>query len=110
MLHARTPLVLSSSAPPGWQGRAQEVPPSGDPFNRCLRLAQDHVRALRLAGWTPCALPTYERMPSMVLYFVQHPAHTEDAERWIGPSVMFLDHANVPGAIAGPDFTSETDA
>jgi len=110
VLHARTPLVASSSAPPNWQGRVQEVPPSGDPFNRCLRLAQDHVRALRLANRTPYAFPTYEQLPFMVPYFTQHPANADGADRWVGPSVMLLDHANVPGAIAGPDFTSETDA
>lgn len=81
---------------------------------RCIRLVADLVRAYRIASEVPCALPSYERIPSPVLLYVA-PAvrerHVDDSHsgehirstgNWGGPQITVLDHQNIRDAPFGP--------
>jgi hypothetical protein len=47
----------------------QELPPTADPFNRCLRLVEDLARAYRVTLQCLTELPTYERLPHPIFAF-----------------------------------------
>jgi len=100
---------------------AQEVPPTADPFNRCLRLVQDLARAYRVTVQGLTGLPTYERLPHPVLAFraVGELVEVEQdgltgimvgvpESGWGGPQLMMLDHMNAPDPILGPLVEGDT--
>lgn len=93
---------------------AQELPPSADPFNRCLRLVQDLARAHRALEQGYTRLPTYERLNPQVLMFqtqgelvdVHEDGRSEvivgvPDSGWTGPNLMMLDHFNMPDPVPG---------
>lgn len=82
--------------------------PRADPFMRCLTLAQSVVRAYKQATESLCRVPTYVLTPSPVLSWSGNGASTtvdhegeklilvRPTEDWQGPSVLMLDHMNLP--------------
>lgn len=107
IVHASTPYGTDTLPPAAAVRRVQELPPSVDPLNRCVRLIQDLVRALSIATETPYGLVTYERLPSMLLFVMEHLEEAGGSE-WVGPSLMLLDHANLPGVPIGEDLDDAT--
>lgn len=94
---------------------AQELPPTADPFNRCLRLVQDLARAYRVTVQGLSELPTYERLPYPIFAFravgelieVEQDGLTGvivgvPEPGWGGPQLMMLEHMNPPDPILGP--------
>jgi len=88
--------------------------PRTDLFTRCLYAARQVVRAYRQATETPYGLPTYVKAISPVLVYSANGLRERAVldgdpvtlirptqEEWDGPSLMLLDHANLPDQFRG---------
>lgn len=94
-------------------------PPRSDAFNRCLHYVNDLCRGYRCATMAPYGLPTYERIPSAVLFYLAEGESVKlDQDGfegeivgvkgpWSGPSVMMLDHLNLGDPVVGPTIEGE---
>jgi len=96
--------------------KAQDLPPRADAFNRCLRFANDLVRAYRVTDTALTGLPTYERIPPTVLAYTADAEHVTVQEDgvtgwivgvpeggWSDATLMGLEHHNLPDHFAaGP--------
>lgn len=92
------------SVPPSEAG-----PNAQAPFRTCLRLIEDHVRAFRLAANDRVALPTWERLPGVVLMFACDGIREVSDEavhvRFVGDweaSLILLENQNITDAPLRP--------
>jgi hypothetical protein len=94
--------------------------PRNDAFMRCLHAAREVVRAYRQATETPYGLPTYVRTISPVLMYTSRGVRETGTlegrpvflirptqHLWSGPSLVFLDHPNLPDPFRREEFTPE---
>ncbi|MFD7985469.1 hypothetical protein ACFV4M_19140 [Kitasatospora indigofera] len=84
----------------------QDVPPRFDPFNRCLRLISDPCRTYRVAFKVPYSIPSYEKLPAIILYSVgQQGSPDEFGEgtfAWGPNGALMLDHKNISDIAIDP--------
>lgn len=117
VVEALTPWESPDPIPEGDAEHAAHWTPRTDAFARCLYAARQVVRAYRQATETPYGLPTYARAISPVLVYsadgVPETAVVDGApvmlirptqDQWDGPSVVLLDHGNLPDPFRGKDF------
>ncbi len=89
---------------------------------RCLRLIADLVRAYRATTEATIALPTYERLPAFVICYSaparrsqvkveNRPAdHIRTTGRWTGPTLVMLEHGNLPDPVMGEEISGTVDS
>ncbi|MCX4416178.1 hypothetical protein OOK43_23255 [[Kitasatospora] papulosa] len=107
--------VKAPDAEAQW-GRAQDVPPEIDPFNRCVEEIARFTRSYRAALEAPCLIPTYEKIGPFIPYQMGDfiPVKSEDGEgtgfkvsNWGEGGSMLLDHLNMSDFPAGDQIKPE---
>lgn len=98
-----TPADSPSPIPNKWDGHIENLGPRHDAFMRALHAARAVARSASLHGQgiSPI-LPTYERLPAMILMWDavigDHvDVHALDDIEWQKTSIMQLEHRNLPG-------------
>ncbi|MER6938003.1 hypothetical protein ABTX24_22260 [Nocardioides sp. NPDC127514] len=122
VVEAVTPWDSPDPIPESDAEHAANWTPRTDAFARCLYAARQVVRAYRQATETPYGLPTYARAISPVLVYsadgVRETAVVDGQpvllirptqSEWDGPSVMVLDHGNLPDPFRGKDFDEDVE-
>lgn len=124
VLEAVTPWESPDPIPANDEEHPAYWTPRMDVITRCLYAARQMVRAYRQATDAVCGLPTYVRAISpMLVYFADGLRETVDIDgvsvmvlrplqsEWDGPSLMMLDHKNLPdSSVQGKDFDENTEA
>lgn len=120
-IEAITP-AQSPDTPSSAVNNAGDLPPRTDSLMRCLRLIADLVRAYRATTEATIALPTYERLPAFVICYSaparrsqvkveNRPAdHIRTTGRWTGPTLVMLEHGNLPDPVMGEKISGTVDS
>lgn len=88
---------------PDWDGRPQHLGPRQDALMRALHSVQTFTRCVRLTEQSRIVMPTYERMPLMIMWLVATALEADGRSRippdadWSPGGVMVLDHTNIVG-------------
>lgn len=106
--HTVADVITTEDSPDGpastWDGRPQNLGPRQDAVMRAVDSTNRMARAVRLAGQNRVIVPTYERMPPMVMWLSAVAPYVDGLlglpadSAWTLRGVMLLEHTNIQGA------------
>jgi hypothetical protein len=106
--HTVADVITTEDSPDGpastWDGRPQNLGPRQDAVMRAVDSTNRIARAVRLAGQNRVIVPTYERMPPLVMWLSAVAPYVDGLlglpadSAWTLRGVMRLEHTNIQGA------------